>query len=66
MKNDLFNLILQYIQDVEKIYSSCNEDNDVFENMNLSSIQKNIYFQVIMEFQEVINKVKLKNLLKKS
>ena len=44
MKNDLFNLILQYIQDVEKIYSSCNEDNDVFENMNLSSIQKNIYF----------------------
>ncbi len=40
MKNDLFNLILQYIQDVEKIYSSCNEDNDVFENMNLSSLEE--------------------------
>ena len=40
MKNDLFNLISQYIQDVEKIYSSCNEDNDVFENMNLSSLEE--------------------------
>ena len=40
MKNDLFNLISQYIQDVEKIYSSCNEDNDVFENMNLSDLEE--------------------------
>ena len=40
MKNDLFNLISQYIQDVEKIYSSCNEDNNVFENMNLSNLEE--------------------------
>lgn len=40
MKNDLYNLILQYVQDIEKIYSSCNEDNDVFENMNLSSLEE--------------------------
>ncbi len=40
MKNDLFNLISQYVQDVEKIYSSCNEDNDVFENMNLSDLEE--------------------------
>ena len=40
MKNDLFNLISQYVQDVEKIYSSCNEDNNVFENMNLSDLEE--------------------------
>ena len=40
MKNDLFNLISQYVQDVEKIYSSCNGDNNVFENMNLSSLEE--------------------------
>ena len=40
MKNDLFNLISQYIQDVEKIYSNYNDDNDVFENMNLSSLEE--------------------------
>lgn len=40
MKNDLFNFISQYVQDIEKIYSSCNEDNDVFENMNLSDLEE--------------------------
>ena len=40
MENDLFNLISQYILDVEKIYSSCNEDNNVFENMNLNNLEE--------------------------
>lgn len=48
MKNDLFNLILQYIQDIEKIYSSCNGDNDVFENMNLSSLEE--FFDRLQNF----------------
>lgn len=39
MKNDLFDLISQYILDVEKIYSSCNDDNNVFENMNLNNLE---------------------------
>lgn len=39
MKNDLFDLISQYILDVENIYSSCNDDNNVFENMNLNNLE---------------------------
>ena len=40
MKNDLFNLISKYLADVENIYSHCNEDNDVFNNMNLKNLEE--------------------------
>ena len=39
MKNDLFNMISEYVMDIEKIYSICNENNDIFENMNLSTLE---------------------------
>lgn len=38
LKNDLFKAISQYLTDVEKIYSLCNKDNDVFENMSLNDL----------------------------
>lgn len=40
MKTDLFTLISKYIIDVENIYSSCNDDNNVFENINLSNLEE--------------------------
>lgn len=40
LKNDLINAISQYIKDIENIYSLCNGDNVVFENMNLTDIIK--------------------------
>lgn len=48
LKNDLFNLISEYIKDVEKIYSICNEDNDVFENMDLNNLEK--FFDRIQDY----------------
>lgn len=38
LKNDLYESISQYIKDIEKIYSLCNEDNVVFENMSLNNL----------------------------
>ena len=40
MKNDLLNLISKYVQDIEKIYSICNNDNSIFENMNLNTLEE--------------------------
>ena len=48
VKNELFNLISEYIQDVEKIYSICNEDNNVFENMNLNNLEE--FFDRIQDY----------------
>ncbi len=38
LKNDLFKAISKYVNDIEKIYSLCNKDNDVFENMSLTDL----------------------------
>lgn len=38
LKNDLYESISQYIKDIEKIYSLCNKDNVVFENMSLNNL----------------------------
>ncbi len=38
LKNDLFKAISQYIRDIEKIYSLCDKDEDVFENMSLNNL----------------------------
>ena len=38
LKDDLFNEINRYVQDIEKIYSLSNEDNEVFENMSLNDL----------------------------
>ena len=38
LKNDLFKAISKYVNDIEKIYSLCNKDNDVFENMSLNDL----------------------------
>ena len=38
LKNDLYNAVNQYVNDIEKIYLLCNEDNIVFENMNLNNL----------------------------
>ena len=40
MKNNLFNQISEYIQDIEKICSICNGNNNIFENMNLSILEE--------------------------
>ncbi len=38
LKNDLYQSIAQYIEDIEKIYSLSNQDNVVFENMSLNNL----------------------------
>ena len=38
LKEDLFNEINRYVVDIEKIYSLCNGDNEVFENMSLNDL----------------------------
>ena len=38
LKNDLFKAIIQYLKDIKRIYSLCNDDNVVFENMNLNNL----------------------------
>ena len=38
LKNDLFKAITKYLRDIEKIYSLCNKDNHVFENMSLDDL----------------------------
>ena len=38
LKNDLFEAIAKYVHDIEKIYSLCNGDDVVFENMNLNNL----------------------------
>lgn len=40
LKNDLFQAISQYIKDIENIYSLCDGDAVVFENMNLNDLIK--------------------------
>ena len=38
LKNDLFKAIAQYLSDIDRIYSLCNDDNIVFENMSLNNL----------------------------
>lgn len=38
LKNELYQSITQYIEDIEKIYSLSNQDNVVFENMSLNNL----------------------------
>ena len=41
MKNDLLNLILQYVIDVKEIYELCDGNSRVFEYLNLNELEEN-------------------------
>ena len=41
MKNDLLNLILQYVMDIKEIYELCNGNSKVFEYLNLNKLEEN-------------------------
>ena len=40
LKNDLYAAVASNLSDVDKIYSKCSKDSNVFEHMNLDNIIK--------------------------
>jgi len=40
MKNDLFEIISKYVMDINRIYSFCSGDDNVFESMNLNILEE--------------------------
>lgn len=41
MKNDLLDLILQYVTDVKEICELCDGNSQIFENLNLNELEEN-------------------------
>ncbi len=48
LKNDLFDIISDYIVDVDKIYSICNGNEELFENMSLNTLEE--FFDRIQDY----------------
>ena len=40
LKNDLYAAVASFLSDVDKIYSKCSKDSNVFEHMNLDNLIK--------------------------
>lgn len=48
MKDNLLNLILQYVIDVKEIYELCDSNSRLFENLNLNELEEN--FERIQDY----------------